>query len=84
MAQPVSGLFRRDLLESIGGFDETFDLGDDLDLLVRLRERGHEIAVLDDRLVVRHIHARNTSNGYASYASAIFEVYRRRARRART
>ena len=80
---PLSGLFRVDAITEIGGFDEDIPLGEDLDLLVRLRERGGEIAMLDDRLLVRHVHEHNMSHRLKSYTPGVFEVLRRRARRSR-
>ena len=80
---PLSGLFRVDALTEIGGFDEDIRLGEDLDLLVRLREHGGEIVMLDDRLLVRHVHEHNMSHRLKSYTPGVFEVLRRHARRSR-
>jgi glycosyltransferase involved in cell wall biosynthesis len=80
---PMSGLFRAEVLEAIGGFDEELAGNEDLDLLVRMRELGHRSAVIDDRLVVRHVHDGNWSHGPGSYTPGLFEVLRRSARRSR-
>jgi glycosyltransferase involved in cell wall biosynthesis len=80
---PLSGLFRGDALVAVGGFDEAIASGEDLDLLVRLRERGGELGVLDERLLVRHVHEHNVSHRTPSYAPGVFEVFRRHARRSR-
>jgi len=80
---PLSGLFRGDALVAVDGFDESIVDGEDLDLLVRLRERGGELGVLDERLLVRHVHLDNVSHRAPSYAPGVFEVLRRHARRSR-
>lgn len=81
---PMSGLFRAEALAAVGGFDEELAGNEDLDLLVRMRELGYQSAVLDDRLVVRHVHDDNWSHGPGSYVPGLFEVLRRRAHRSRT
>ena len=45
------GVFRRDALESVGGFDETLDRNQDYELNWRLRDAGHQVW-LDPALVV--------------------------------
>jgi glycosyltransferase involved in cell wall biosynthesis len=50
---PGSALIRRDVLEHLGGFDPTFVWGEDMDLLVRMREQGVEIAVLPEIVLHR-------------------------------
>ncbi len=41
-------LIRRQVLESIGGFDETFGILDDQDVAVRLAQQGHRIDFISD------------------------------------
>jgi glycosyltransferase involved in cell wall biosynthesis len=57
----VSALFRREALVGVGGFDERFASGEDMDLLMRLREHGHEIAVLPDVVLRRRYHGDSLS-----------------------
>jgi glycosyltransferase involved in cell wall biosynthesis len=52
-----SAMFRREVFDSIGGFDETFRHSEDMDLLVRMREHGVEIAVLQDIVLYRRFHS---------------------------
>jgi len=56
--EAISGscmLLRRDTFDSLGGFDEAYWMyGEDLDLCLRLRERGGEIAYARDARVVHH------------------------------
>lgn len=56
---PGSAMFRRSVLEELGGFDPAFRWGEDMDLLVRLRERDVEIAVLQEILLLRRFTGSN-------------------------
>jgi len=47
------GVFRRDALDSVGGFDETLDRNQDYELNWRLRDGGHQVW-LDPALVVTY------------------------------
>jgi succinoglycan biosynthesis protein ExoA len=47
------GVFRRDALEAVGGFDETLDRNQDYELNWRLRDAGHQVW-LDPALVVTY------------------------------
>lgn len=51
-----SAMFRREVFDAMGGFDETFRHSEDMDLLVRMRERGVEIAVLPEIVLYRRFH----------------------------
>ena len=48
------GVFDRDALNSVGGFDETLERNQDYELNWRLREQGHTVW-LDSNLVVAYI-----------------------------
>jgi glycosyltransferase involved in cell wall biosynthesis len=86
--------FRRDVLESIGGFDEVFAygnglVGDDADAVARVTAEGWH-GLFDPEIVVRHHHGKRTPEqvasvvrGYAAgrgafYAKCLFD---RRLRR---
>jgi glycosyltransferase involved in cell wall biosynthesis len=56
---PGSAMFRRSVLEELGGFDPTFRWGEDMDLLVRLRERGVQIDVLPEIVLLRRFTGSN-------------------------
>ncbi len=47
------GVFRREVLEEVGGFDETLDRNQDYELNWRLRDAGHQVW-LDPALVVTY------------------------------
>ena len=51
-----SAMFRREVLESLGGYDETFRHSEDMDLLVRVREHGFGIAILPVVIWYRRFH----------------------------
>lgn len=56
-----SAMFRRDVLRELGGYDESFTRGEDLDLIVRMRERGIKFTVLNDIVVHRRYHGDSLS-----------------------
>jgi glycosyltransferase involved in cell wall biosynthesis len=56
-----SAVFRTAVLNEVGGFDPTFRTGEDVDLLIRLREAGHGIVVLPDVVLYRRYHGTNLS-----------------------
>jgi GT2 family glycosyltransferase len=86
--------FRRDVLASIGGFDEVFAygnglVGDDADAVARVTAEGWH-GLFDPEIVVRHHHGKRTPeqvasvvHGYAAgrgafYAKCLFDVRLRR------
>jgi len=78
-----SGLYRRRLVERIGGFAEDMAMGEDLDFYARLSEAGLQLRLCDlDSLVRRH-HNLNTTNDRSHAASWRLEVLRRKLARVR-
>jgi glycosyltransferase involved in cell wall biosynthesis len=51
-----SAMFRREVYDAVGGFDETFRHSEDMDLLVRMRERRVRIEILSDVVLHRRFH----------------------------
>jgi glycosyltransferase involved in cell wall biosynthesis len=51
---------RRDVFDRLGGFDESIDICEDLDWLVRGREAGIPYEVLDDVVLDYRVHDANT------------------------
>src|SRR5439155_7747093 len=58
---PISALFRTRALLAGGGFDPTFRMSEDMELLFRLERNGARLASLPDALVVRRIHGTSAS-----------------------
>ena len=56
-----SAVFRTPVLRELGGFDPSFRTGEDVDLLMRLREAKHGITVLPDVVLYRRYHGSNLS-----------------------
>jgi glycosyltransferase involved in cell wall biosynthesis len=52
---PVGGaaMFRREVLEELGGYDASFARGEDTDLLIRMRGRGIPYEVLPEVVLIR-------------------------------
>ena len=57
--QLVSAMFRRTVLDALGGFDPTYRYAEDRDLFVRLRELGIELAVLPEVVLHKRLHGTN-------------------------
>jgi glycosyltransferase involved in cell wall biosynthesis len=57
--QLVSAMFRRAVLDGLGGFDPTYRYAEDRDLFVRMRERGVEIEVLPEVVLHKRLHGSN-------------------------
>lgn len=51
-----SAMFRRDVLISLGGYDTAFSVGEDTDVLIRMRERGIDYAIVPDIVLFRRYH----------------------------
>jgi glycosyltransferase involved in cell wall biosynthesis len=50
-------------VQAVGGFDEHLDIGEDIDLVVRLAGAGVRVGTLDEALVVRRFFGDNLSYG---------------------
>ena len=55
----AAAMVRRNALDDVGGFDESFRYAEDRDLLVRLREHGVGIDVLAEVVLLRRYHGQN-------------------------
>lgn len=62
---PVGGaaMFRRSVLEALGGYDTTFRRGEDTDLLIRMRERGIAYAILPVVVLIRRYREDSLTGG---------------------
>ena len=55
----LSAMIRRRVFDELGGFDPSFRVAEDTDLLIRMRERNIEIAVLPVIILHRRFHGGN-------------------------
>jgi glycosyltransferase involved in cell wall biosynthesis len=51
-----SAMFRHEVLTALGGYDTGFTVGEDTDVLIRMRERGFAHVVLPDVVLHRRYH----------------------------
>jgi glycosyltransferase involved in cell wall biosynthesis len=65
---PLSSvMFRREVFFEIGGYDTTFVHGEDMDLLVRMRERGIEYHVIPEVVLYRRYQPSSLTGGRAPH-----------------
>jgi glycosyltransferase involved in cell wall biosynthesis len=81
---PTSGLFRRHVLDGIGGFRTDMSIGTDFNLLIRCRTAGFEIALIEQPLRVRRIHGDNMTTRTGPAKAQMFESVREHLRRTRS
>jgi glycosyltransferase involved in cell wall biosynthesis len=81
---PLSALVRRRVFDVVGLFDGALSPhGDDTDWLLRVRDAGLGVVVLDDVVVTRRLHGGNLSYDSAGIQRANFAILRARAARRR-
>jgi glycosyltransferase involved in cell wall biosynthesis len=70
---PVGGsaMFRQGVLAAVGGYDPTFQLGEDTDLLIRMRELGHLYVVLPEVVLYRRFRETSLTGGKAFHAQLL-------------
>jgi glycosyltransferase involved in cell wall biosynthesis len=65
---PLSSvMFRRDVFFELGGYDTSFVHGEDMDLLVRMRERGIEYHVIPEIVLYRRYEPSSLTAGHAPH-----------------
>ena len=65
---PLSSvMFRRDVFFELGGYDTSFVHGEDMDLLVRMRERGIGYEVIPEIVLYRRYEASSLTGGRAPH-----------------
>lgn len=83
---PISGvccaLYRRRLLDLISGFAEEMSMGEDADFNMRLIEAGARFVRHDSDALVYRRHAGNATNDARAVRTSMFDLLRRRSRRA--
>ncbi len=58
-----SAMFRREVLDLLGGYDSRFEPSEDMDLVIRMRERGISYSVLPDLVLYRRYHESSLTGG---------------------
>jgi len=66
-----SAMFRREVLSALGGYDTAFTVGEDTDVLIRMRERGVDHVVLPDVVLYRRYHEGSITAGRNPHAQLI-------------
>jgi glycosyltransferase involved in cell wall biosynthesis len=67
----LSAMVRRRVFDELGGFDVSFRVAEDTDLLIRMRERGVELAILPDVVLYRRFHGANLTADRSSPQSLV-------------
>jgi glycosyltransferase involved in cell wall biosynthesis len=78
-----ASVIRRSTFDRVGSFDPRFRLSEDLDWLLRAKELGAVIDVVDDVVLVRRIHGANLTYDTQGLRRSMFEALGERARRKR-
>lgn len=78
-----SGLYRRNLLERIGGFAEDMQTGEDVDFYLRLMEADVSFQLCEIPGLIRRHHDTNVTNDLAGLEPSRLALLRRRLARAR-
>ena len=76
-------MVRREVFATVGPFDPSLRIGEDIDWLFRARELGVEVAMVEDVLVHRRVHDRNLTLDYPANRAAMFRVLKARIDRKR-
>ena len=67
----LSAMIRRAVFDELGGFDPSFRVAEDTDLLIRMRQRGIEIAILPEIVLHRRFHGANLTADRSSPTSLV-------------
>jgi glycosyltransferase involved in cell wall biosynthesis len=79
----LSMLVATESIRAVGGFDESLPLGEDTDLIVRLRSAGFRIHAVDEEFVVRRYFGDNLTYDMDVRASGLRHAIRRNVARMR-
>jgi glycosyltransferase involved in cell wall biosynthesis len=73
-----TGLFRRRILDLVGGFDEGMRFSEDTDYLLRLKEHGYRAALCDVDALIYRRHSTNATCDLAGAQDGVMQLIRRR------
>lgn len=76
-----NALFRRTALERLDGFDESIQVGEDIDYFNRLQRTGLKLALCDVDALIYRRHANNITNDHGAMKNFIFDLIRRHRNR---
>ena len=79
-----SSLFRRRLVDQLGGFAETLRFGEDIDFLLRLTELNCRVARVDSDTLIYRRHNANTTLDDVGVEDGFMQVLRQRRLRMRS
>jgi GT2 family glycosyltransferase len=80
---PSSMMVRASALRQVGLFEVGREVGEDTDWFFRARDAGLSMAVVPERLVLKHVHDANVSARVADSHRAILDAVRRSMRHRR-
>jgi len=80
---PATMLARREVFERVGEFDETLELGEDIDWLARAMDAGVKSVTLERVVLRRRVHATNATIDTSRNRAAVMAVLRRSVHRQR-
>jgi glycosyltransferase involved in cell wall biosynthesis len=67
----LSAMIRRSVFDELGGFDPSFRVAEDTDLLIRMRQRGVELAILPEVVLYRRFHGANLTADRSAPSSLV-------------
>lgn len=71
------------LIRAVGGFDVSMEIGEDVDLFLKLRETGLQITAVDETFVFRRIFGDNLTYDLVDRRPVLLDLIRRRNARRR-
>jgi GT2 family glycosyltransferase len=80
---PSALLIRREVLDRVGGFDPRFEVGEDGDLMLRMKESGVRMGSVDRVLFRYRIHDANSLHDREHHRKALFRVIHESVKRKR-
>jgi glycosyltransferase involved in cell wall biosynthesis len=83
LIHPMTMLMRREVFDSVGGFDEAMRPAEDLDWIFRASEAGIEIARLPEVILRRRVHPGSLTQDAAAARTGLFRAFKARIERHR-
>jgi len=77
------GVYRKSIFDKVGGFDESFRLGEDQDWFLRAREVNISMVILKDTTLIYRIHNDNLTQNFTFHKSQLGTVIKKSLERRR-